>query len=68
MYNATMESDKRLIKDWWTTTELAAYASVDQSYIRRLVRNEKIKGVRKGSFWLIPDYEARRWLSSRKRR
>ena len=53
---------------YWTTTQLAEAAGVDQSRIRQLLLNDKIKATKFGPVWMIPDEEAQRWLSSRKPR
>ena len=53
---------------FWTTRELAEETQLDQSHIRRLLIQGKLKGRKIGRDWLIPDHEVRRWLEARKRR
>ena len=50
----------------WTTGQLAKAAGVTERYIRRIVREQKIKAERFGRAWMIADDEAQRYLQQRK--
>jgi len=50
---------------FWTTGELARIAKVDGSYIRRLCGQGRIRAVKFGRDWAIPDDVAKAWLARR---
>lgn len=61
-----MEQTKRA-GTGWTVSELAKAAGVTDSRIRQLlIEGKELKGRKGGgTFWIIPDGEARRWLRER---
>ena len=52
-------------KTLWTVTELSGAVGLTPVYIRRLVANGRIEGIKRGKTWLIPDSEAKAFISSR---
>lgn len=51
-----------------TTKEAAKLAGVTDSYIRRLLINETLKGRKLNDWiWLVPRREIERWLEEKKR-
>jgi len=51
-----------------TTKEAAKLAGVTDSYIRRLLINETLKGRKLNDWaWLVPRREITRWLEEKKR-
>jgi hypothetical protein len=49
----------------WTTELLAKASGVSTGYIRRLLRTEKLSGVRLNRDWFIGKAEGDRWLRCR---
>jgi excisionase family DNA binding protein len=49
----------------WTTKQLAEAANTSTAYLRQLLIAGELKGRKIGRDWLISDYEAQKWLSSR---
>jgi hypothetical protein len=47
----------------WTTTELSRRARCEPSLIRQYLLSGRISGIKRGSFWLIPDEEAQKFLN-----
>jgi len=50
----------------WTTKQLAQTAGVSPAYLRQLLLAGTLKGRKIGRDWLIPDYEAQKWLNNRR--
>jgi hypothetical protein len=50
----------------WTTRDLADAAGLNPARIRQLlIDGQVLRGHKLGRDWVVPDPEARRWLSSR---
>jgi len=47
----------------WTVADLAAAADVTTGRVRQLLRAGTLRGLKVGGRWLIPDQEARWWLT-----
>lgn len=60
-----MADSRSMTNLYWTTKELAEKACVDPSYIRQLLLAKRLHGIKRGRDWLIPAYEAKRWLQNR---
>ena len=49
----------------WTVGQLSEKAGVSESYIRRLIRQKKIKAEKANFGWIIPLWAAKKWLANR---
>jgi len=47
----------------WTTSEMAKETGFNPSYFRRQLLEGKLKGVKRGHIWLVPDREFQQWLT-----
>jgi len=61
VYNGVMTK-----RAFWTAQQLAEAAGVNDSYIRRLLIDGKLRGQKFGKVWAIPDDVATTWLTTRK--
>ena len=53
-------------KTHWTTSDLAEKASLDPARIRQLlIEDKELHGYKLGRDWVVPNYEAERWLETR---
>jgi len=52
----------------WTVSGLAKAGKCTQVYVRRLCAAGRLDAVKVGGRWLIPDYAARAWLASPRKR
>ena len=60
-----MTEQKEIYKTNWTIKELCDEANVTDGYIRRLLLQGRIEGIKRGGVWFIPDSEVKRWLKAR---
>lgn len=56
-----------LDKKLYSTTEMAEVVGVSSAYLRRLLSQGRIEGVKVGGNWAVPRAEVRRFIEERRR-
>jgi len=56
---------RAMVERLWTTAGLSEASGLHPTYVRRLLRDGKLRGVKYGRDWVVEDKVARAWLASR---
>ncbi len=60
-------NELQLEKKLYSTTEMAEVVGVSSAYLRRLLSQGRIEGVKVGSNWAVSREEVRRFIEDRRR-